>query len=177
MTMSRRSALSAGAASVVGLATSARPETRDARLGVTDETVAELVRRSEAANAALMAGDVRGYRALISLTGDFTLMAPVGGTPTRASDLTEESWQAMGRFFRNGTLRQELVQAYASPDMVVLAVIEHCHGEVGGLPAQDWTLRVTLVFRRVGDEWLLAHRHADPLARGITLEQSAELAG
>jgi aspartate racemase len=39
---------------------------------------------------------------------------------------------------------------------VVLAVIEHGHGEVGGLPPQDWPLRVTLVYRREGSDWRLA---------------------
>ena len=43
-----------------------------------------------------------------------------------------------------------MVQSYASADMVVLAVIERAHVEVGGLPAQDWSLRVTLVYRREG---------------------------
>ena len=60
--------------------------------------------------------------------------------------------------------------------MVVLAVIERPHVEVGGLAAQDWALRVTLVYRREGDEWRLAHRHADPLAKGVSLEQAAALA-
>lgn len=137
---------------------------------------AELVRRSAAANAALMRGDVDGYRALVSLTSDFTLMSPFGGTPTHGADMTGERWQAMGRFFRNGTLEQEVVQTYASTDMVVLAIIERARVEVGGLPLQDWPLRVTLVYRREGAEWRLAHRHADPLVAGISLEQAAALA-
>ena len=142
----------------------------------TDQTIAELVSRSAEANNALMRGDIAAYRALITLTDDFTLMAPFGGTPTRGSDMTDEHWEAMGRFFSNGGLEQELLQAYASADMVVLAIIEHGHGEVGGLPAQDWPLRVTLVYRRDGTEWRLAHRHADPLVRGITLAEAAALA-
>ena len=103
-------------------------------------------------------------------------MSPFGGTPTRGSDLTDERWEAIGRFFRNGTFEQELVQSYASADMVVLAIIERCHVEAGGLPAQEWALRVTLVFRREGSEWGLAHRHADPLVGGITVEQAAAIA-
>jgi ketosteroid isomerase-like protein len=103
-------------------------------------------------------------------------MSPFGGTPTRGAELTEERWQSIGRFFRNGTFEQEVVQAYGSADMVVLAIIERCRVEVGGLPSQEWPLRVTLVYRREGDEWRLAHRHADPLATGISLEQAAALA-
>lgn len=136
----------------------------------------ELIQRSAAANAALMRGDVEGYRALVPLTSDFTLMSPFGGTPTHGSDMTTERWEAMGRFFRNGTLEQEVIQSYASDDMVVLAIIERARVEVGGLPLQDWPLRVTLVYRREGTEWRLAHRHADPLAAGISLERAAALA-
>lgn len=171
MPMTRRSILLAGATSVVTAATSA-----SAREGLTgNPDVADLVRRSEEANAALMRGDVDHYLSLITLGDDFTLMAPFGG-PTSRGAYSIEAWREIGRFFRNGTLRQELVQAYASPDMVVLALIEHVHGEVGGLPAQDWPLRVTLVYRRDGSDWHLVHRHADPLVHGISLEEAAKLA-
>ena len=103
-------------------------------------------------------------------------MSPFGGAPTHGADMTGERWEAMGRFFRNGTLEQEVVQSYASADMIVLAIIERARVEVGGLPAQEWPLRVTLVYRREGAEWRLAHRHADPLVAGVSLEQAAALA-
>lgn len=138
--------------------------------------IAELVQRSETANAALMRGDVDRYRALVTLTDDFTLMSPFGGKPTRGSDMNDERWQAMGRFFKNGRFEQEVIASYDSPDMVVLAIVERANVEVGSLPAQDWALRVTLVYRREGSEWRLAHRHADPLAPGISLAQAAALA-
>ncbi|MGH8252193.1 MAG: YybH family protein [Steroidobacteraceae bacterium] len=141
-----------------------------------DDDVTDLIQRSAESNAALMRGDIDRYRALITLTDDFTLMSPFGGTPTRGSDMTSERWEAMGRFFRNGTLEQELVQSYVSAGMVVLAIIEHGGGEVGGLPAQEWPLRVTLVYRRDGAEWRLAHRHADPLVGGISMAHAAALA-
>jgi ketosteroid isomerase-like protein len=182
MSPTRRSLLAAG----VGLASleiaGARSASSPAHTGAiavdrtsVDKQIAELVHRSEQSNAALMRGDVDSYLALISFTDDFTLMSPFGGSPTHGS-VTNEKMQAIGRFFRNGTLEQELVQAYGSADMVVLAIIERAHVEVGGLPAQTWPLRVTLVYRRVGSEWRLAHRHADPLVTGISLEQAAALA-
>ena len=141
-----------------------------------EPVVSQLVRRSAEGNAALMCGDIDNYTNLIPHSTDFLLMSPFGGEPTRAADLTPERIESMGRFFRNGSFDQELVQAFSSADMVVLAVIERPHVEVGGLAAQDWALRVTLVYRREGDEWRLAHRHADPLAKGVSLEQAAALA-
>ncbi|MGI8585517.1 MAG: DUF4440 domain-containing protein, partial [Thermoleophilaceae bacterium] len=59
---------------------------------------------------------------------------------------------------------------------VVLVVIERQHGQVGGLPDQDWSLRVTQVYRRYGSDWHVVHRHADPLVHAIDLEQAAALA-
>jgi ketosteroid isomerase-like protein len=169
MPASRRMVLAAGA----GLALS--QASAPAGAADVDEAVSDLLAQSEAGNAALMRGDLEAYRGLVAFSDDFTLMSPFGGPPSRASDYTEERMQSLGRFFRNGAFEQEVVQAYGSADMVVLAVIERAHVEVGGLPAQDWALRVTLVYRRKGSEWRLAHRHADPLVHGVTLEQAAAL--
>jgi len=169
MLHSRRAVLAAGAVGVTTLATSVQVN------AVTEDIIAKLARESELGNAALLRGDVDTYLGFIKLAQDFTLMSPFGGQPSKGG-YTKEQWQEIGSFFRNGTLRQELVQGYSSADMAALVVIEHCRGEVGGLPMQDWGLRVTLVYRREVDEWLLVHRHADPLANGITLDQSAALA-
>ena len=58
----------------------------------------------------------------------------------------------------------------------VCVAIERQHGEVGNLPDQDWSLRVTLVFRRAGGDWELIHRHADPLVHPIGFDRLAALA-
>lgn len=138
------------------------------------ESAAELVARSHAANAALMRGDIERWQALSPLTEDFVLMSPFGGAPSHGR-YTPEKLKSIGQFFRNGHLEQDVVQTFATDDMVVLALIERADVEVGGLPAQPWALRVTLVYRRDGDTWRLAHRHADPLAHGVALEQAARL--
>jgi ketosteroid isomerase-like protein len=141
-----------------------------------DEVIAKLLAHTQQANAALMRGDAETYRRMIAMTDDFILMSPFGGEPSRATQYTPEKWNRIGRFFKNGTHSQEVVQTYGSQDMVVLALIERDKVEVGGLPAQEWALRVTLVYRRDGTVWRLVHRHADPLANGVSMEQAAALA-
>ena len=141
-----------------------------------DNTVPKLIKLSEEANSALMRGDADTYRELINISKDFTLMSPFGGKPSHGSDYTAETWDEIGKFFKSGTFEQELVQSYHSADMVVLAVIERANVEVGDIPAQEWALRVTLVFQRDGSEWHLVHRHADPLSHKISVAQAAALA-
>jgi ketosteroid isomerase-like protein len=103
-------------------------------------------------------------------------MAPYGGHPWRGFDTSPEALAATARHFQGGEAELEVVETYASGDLAVLVAIERQRGVVGGLPEQDWSLRVTLVFRRDGSEWQLAHRHADPLVHEISHEQLAALA-
>jgi ketosteroid isomerase-like protein len=144
---------------------------------VTDEELAELIRRVAEAAKAYIRGDMRTYFTLIKhRDDDYTLMSPFGGETQRGFDTSPERLDALERFFQAGEAELEVVQTYTSGDLVVLVVIERQHGEVGGLPPQDWSLRVTWVFRRDGAGWRQVHRHADPLVHGISLEQLAALA-
>ena len=140
------------------------------------ETVKDLTERYAQANAALLKGDARTWDKLVPMTTDFVLMSPFGGTPSRYADYPPERIERMGKFFRNGRFRQELVQSYAVDGMIVLVTIERANLEVGGLPAQDWSLRVTSIFREEKNEWKLAHRHADPLVEDVSLSEAAQLA-
>lgn len=138
--------------------------------------MAALIETSSRANDALMRGEIDTYNDLIRLAPDFVLMSPFGGAPSHGSDYTADRIAAMGRFFRNGALRQELVTSWADASMAVLVTIERAlHVEVGGLPAQDWALRVTQVYRREAGGWELIHRHADPLGHGISHATAAAM--
>jgi len=140
------------------------------------EDLDALVHNTAEANSALLRGDIERYAALVNHSHDFTLMAPFGGKPTRGFDRSSAHLAELKRFFRSGEGEVELVEAYATRDMVALALIERQHAEVGGLRDQEWSLRVTLVYRRDGSRWQLVHRHADPLVKGVTLEQAAAIA-
>jgi len=104
------------------------------------------------------------------------LMQPFGGPASHGFDASPERLAELAQYFRKGETQLEVAQSYASDGLVVLVMIERQHGEVGGLPDQDWSLRVTEIYRRDGTEWQLVHRHADPLVQRISLEQAAALA-
>ena len=136
-----------------------------------------LVKLASSAHERLMVGDLAGYRRLVTITEDFTFLGPFGGGPSRSKAFTDSRWAEIVSNFRNGRDAEfELLQAYHSDDLAVLVARERGTAEVAGLPAQDWSLRVTLVFRRVRGEWHLAHRHADPLVRPLPLQEAARLA-
>ena len=142
---------------------------------VTDGDVTELVRSTADAASAYIRGDIRRYLTLIKHGDDYTLMAPYGGELRRGFN-AEEALESTPKMFRGGEADLELVETYASGDMAVLVAIERQHGEVGGMPDQDWSLRVTQVYRRSAAGWELVHRHADPLVHSIGIDRAAALA-
>lgn len=123
-----------------------------------------------------MRGDMDRWARLARLAPDFTLMQPFGGPASHGFDASPKRLADLSRYFRNGLTALDVAQTYASDTLIVLVMIERQRGEVGGLPEQDWSLRVTEVFRKEGSDWLLAHRHADPLVQRMPLEQAAALA-
>ncbi len=143
---------------------------------ITESELAELVTRMDEAADAYIRGDIHHYVALFDHADDYTLMPPYGGETTHGFEYTEQGAAETSRFFASGEARLELQQSYVSGDLAVLVVVERQHGAVGGLPDQDWSLRVTIVFRRVGDRWQIVHRHADPLVQQIPFEHCAQLA-
>ena len=111
---------------------------------VADDTVAELIKADEEKNAAFVRGDMDRWAKLTRIAPDFTLMQPLGDPPATGS------MQELAQYFRNGKTKLEVAQTYASDRLVVLVMIERQHAEVGGLPDQEWSLRVTEVYRRDG---------------------------
>jgi ketosteroid isomerase-like protein len=144
--------------------------------GASDQELAELIQDVSSAASAFMRGDMDTYLRLIKHADDYTLMAPFGGEIVRGFDESNESVESIARYFQAGEASVDVLQSYRSGNLVVLVVIERQHGQVGGLPDQEWPLRVTLVFRRETDEWRLVHRHADLMVHPISLEQASALA-
>jgi ketosteroid isomerase-like protein len=171
MQIERRSLLAIATLGLASAATGAAAPQKGGPLSA--DILGQLIRRNADGNAALMRGDSKTWARLLPLSADFTLMSPMGGESR--GPYTPERIEEIGRFFKSGTFDQQVVQSYATADMIVLATIERAHVEVGGLPPQEWLLRVTVVFRRAASGWELVHRHADPLVKEIPVAHSAAL--
>jgi hypothetical protein len=141
-----------------------------------DPEVTKLVDRSAASNEAFMNGDMDRWLALTPRGPNFSLVSPFGGWTAGGVNMTPERLAAIAGYFTSATTSLEVIATHASAEMIVLVLVERQHGVVGGLPPQDWSLRVTLVFRRIDTDWQLVHRHADPLVQDITLAQLSVIA-
>src|SRR5438034_1317373 len=111
---------------------------------VTDGDITELIGSTAEAASAYIRGDIRRYLALIKHGDDYTLMPPYGGETARGFD-AEAALESTPKMFRSGEADLELVETYASGDLAVLVAIERQHGEVAGMPDQDWSLPVVAI--------------------------------
>jgi ketosteroid isomerase-like protein len=141
-----------------------------------DEALAELTRIAQLSAQAYFDGDLDTYAGLVRHADDFSLMPPFGGETHHGFVLSDESRESTRRTFRGGEVTVEVDAAYVADDLAVLAVVERQRGQVGELPEQDWSLRVTLAFRRDEGEWRLVHRHADALVHPIDWDTLSRLA-
>ena len=129
--------------------------------------IPEVIDLWSAAAQAYMNGDLRTYAGLARHGEDYTLLPPIGGDPRRGFDGSDEAVEWTARTFLGGDTDVEVFATYSSGDLAVLVAVERQQGTVAPLPRQDWSLRITLVFRREDGAWRLVHRHADPLTRPI----------
>jgi ketosteroid isomerase-like protein len=138
--------------------------------------LAELTRMAQQSAEAYLAGDLDTYAKVLPHADDFTLMPPFGGPIRQGFVLDDETREATRSTFRGGQVEVEIDASYLTDDLAVLAVVERQRGLVGDLTEQDWSLRVTLAFRRDGGQWRLVHRHADALVHTIGWNTLSQLA-
>jgi ketosteroid isomerase-like protein len=143
---------------------------------ITELDVATLIARWSEAAQRYIDGDLRAYAAIARHAEDYTLLPPYGGAARAGFDGSDDAVEWTARTFRGGQAELEVVKTYTSGDLAVLVAVERQVGTVGDQPPQDWSLRITLVFRREGTDWRLVHRHADPLVRAVNPELFAAIA-
>jgi ketosteroid isomerase-like protein len=112
----------------------------------------------------LMKGDPRPVTELISRRDDVTLANPLG-PPHRGPAEVDKAIAEAAAQLRDGSIRRfEEVSRYSTPDLGYVVQLERTQARLAGSENMSpVALRVTMIFRREGDTWRVAHRHADPI--------------
>ena len=117
-----------------------------------------------------MRGEMDRWAKMTRIAPDFTLMQPFGGPASHGFDTSPKRLAELAQYFRNGRAKLQVAQTYTSEKLVVLVMVEEQQAEVGGLREQDWSLRVTEVYRKDGSEW--QWRIAKPTRSSVALRWS-----
>ncbi len=109
-------------------------------------------------------GDPGPVTAFFSRRDDVTLANPLG-PPRRGPAEVDKAIAEGAANLRDGSVRRvEEVSRYSTPDLGYVVQLERTQAR---LPESEnmtpFALRVTMIFRREGDTWKVAHRHADPI--------------
>jgi ketosteroid isomerase-like protein len=127
----------------------------------------ELTEAIEAGHRGLDAfvnGNPAPIQALFAEVGSVSLANPFGPPVTGREAVIATTDRAAANY-RNGRVTGiEHVAQRVTSDMAYVVEVERYEAELGGSghPAA-FALRVTTVFVRDGDDWRIAHRHADPI--------------
>ena len=109
-------------------------------------------------------GDPQPIMEFVSRRDDVTLANPLG-PPRIGPEDVDATIAAGAAMLRDGSMRGfEEVARYSTPELGYVEQIERTQARLPG--SSDITpiaLRVTMILRREGDTWKVAHRHADPI--------------
>ena len=138
-----------------------------------DGVVGELLARCRADHLAWINGSAAGYE----LPGDGTILGAIGGHAFGGPE-TASRQTAVAEQWRSGTGEIEFLNGAATEDLAWLTFVERATVVLqSGPDLRRWDLRVTEVFRRVGQTWERVHRHADPLVDRRPLAEVVSLLG
>jgi len=116
------------------------------------------------AQVSFLNGDPDPAMELYSQRVDVTLANPLGPLRRGPAEVTRAAADAAGQV-SDGSIRGfEEVSRYSTSDLGYIVQIERTQARLTG--SEDMSpiaLRATMIFRREGDTWRIAHRHADPI--------------
>lgn len=108
-------------------------------------------------------GDAGPVAELFSRRDDVTLANPLGPPRLGRADV-EKAIQEAAANFEDGSVRFEELSRYSTPELGYVVQLERTEVQLAGSEEMaPSSLRVTMIFRREGDTWKVAHRHADPI--------------
>ncbi len=123
------------------------------------------MRRREQAALAYVNGDFQPLGALVPRQGEASFFGPGGGS-LRGAEAVADRYQADARNFEPGSTNQlEIIQSGGDGDVGFWIGFQNARVRVRGKPDPvPMRLRVTEIFRRGPEGWVMIHRHADMLA-------------
>jgi len=109
-------------------------------------------------------GDPKPASGFFSRRADVTLANPLG-PPRRGPADVDKAIAEAAAHFSDGTIQGfEEVSRYRTADLGYVVHIERTEARLAaGQKKIPFALRATIIFRREGDTWKVAHRHADPI--------------
>ena len=109
-------------------------------------------------------GDPKPATEFFSRRDDVTLANPLGPPRRGPADVDKAIAEAAAHFSDGAIQGFEEVSRYSTADLGYVVHIERTEARLaGGENMIPFALRVTMIFRREGDTWKVAHRHADPI--------------
>ena len=132
-------------------------------MGEVDEFLAGVLLRQRQAELALLNADAGPRKMLWSHKDPVTVFGAaktVSGWPE-----VESLFDWLASNFSNGDMYElDVTAASVTGDLGYVVGAEHSRASVGNQAPAAIELRVTLIFRREGGEWMEVHRHADPIS-------------
>ncbi len=108
---------------------------------------------------------------------DMTIFGPFGGEAVRGTAQLAERQPRAVAMFEGGTGRCDVVKIIVEGDIAAVVMIERNEVRLRGREGtQAWNLRTTSVFRHTEHGWVRLHRHADPLSRFRSPDETFGLA-
>ncbi len=125
------------------------------------------LRQREAAARAYTTGDPAPLLAMTASDGQVTFFHPGGQTFQGPGPVRADFAEGSAMFGPSTTTHFEVLDSGASGDLGWWTGVQVAEAELRGRAGRvPMRLRITEVFRREGDAWLLVHRHASPAAEG-----------
>jgi NAD(P)H-dependent FMN reductase/ketosteroid isomerase-like protein len=124
-----------------------------------------MARRASIARA-YVNGDGAPLEAITAHSGSASFFPPVGGMEQGATTVAARYQKDVQRFSPGSESTLEIIQSGDSGDVGFWTGLQTAKVKMqGSSEAREMKLRITELFRRIGGEWKLVHRHADMLAQ------------
>lgn len=122
------------------------------------------IAQSREALRQILNGDPSGYAALFADREDITLGNPFGPFGKGRAEVLKALGNAAAKYSDGQVVGVDRVAVYGGDPLVVFVEIERIRAKLGKSAEHfEFAARVTTVFERIGADWKLVHRHADPI--------------